>query len=201
MIIRGALPLALSLGLVLAACGAPAAPTPSPSAGSVPPAGPTPTPLAPPTLPAAFTPSPTGCPPLSAVTGPWPSDRLTAVEAVDGGFEDVVRFVFGQPSAPGATATVAVSHPTPELIPGEPDDPVDIRPGLSRVVRIEGLDPNAFAGERDLRPNLVSVGQVKVIDETADSMTWGIGASEACLSLRTSTTANTIEIGFSHAIP
>ena len=219
---------ALVAMLALVGCGTSVAPASSPSAspttpsspatpglvtpgvesGSAPPArAGSATPISPPTLPPGQTPSPTGCLPFPTVEGPWPSDRLIAVDVGTDGGQDRVVFRFGPPSRPGATSTVSVREVPGPFTNAGSGAPVQVGGGMYTSFRAEGLQlvgtdgQPTFPGELDQRPGLPVVKQLVAIDASEGVMEWIIGTNFACVGLDTRPAAGTIAIGYSHAVP
>jgi hypothetical protein len=219
---------ALASLLVVAACGTAGAPTtaspptpaspstpatpplvtPGPETGSPPPSDTAPaTPIAPPTLTPGETPSPTGCAPFPTVSGPWPSDRLIAVDVGSDGGQDRVIFRFGPPSRPGATSQVSIREVPGPFTNAGSGEPVQVAGSMYTSFRAEGLQlveangQPTYPGETDLRPNLPVVKHFVAIDAFEGVMEWIIGTNFACVALETQPAAGTIAIAYSHAVP
>lgn len=211
---------ALAAILVVAGCGTAGAPstptapattplvTPGPETGSVSPADTAPaTPISPPTPAPGETPSPTGCAPFPTVSGPWPSDRLVAVDIGSDGGQDRVVFRFGPPSRPGATSKVTIREVTAPFTSAGSGQPVQVAGSMFTSFRAEGLQlvdadgQPTYPGELDLQPNLPVVKDFVAIDAFEGVMEWIIGTNQACVALDTQPAAGTIAIGYGHALP
>jgi hypothetical protein len=129
-----------------------------------------------------------------------------AVEAVDGGYEDLVRFRFAGPT-PRAPSTVAVHLASGPFTRAGSGAPIEVAGTTHMALRAEGLvlvdggGRPTFTGERDLRPGLVTVRQVVAIDESEGVMTWIVGADYSCVSIRSTPAEGTITLAFTHAVP
>jgi hypothetical protein len=207
-------PILLAGILALSGCGISVAPasTRSPTA----PATPTPdlvtpppgTPLSPPTLAPGETPSPTGCGPELAVDGPWPSDRLIAVDAVTTEFGgEEVQFRFAPASAPGHGSTIRIRETTGPFTNAGSGSPVQVAGSMFMEVHLEGL---VIADEQgnptlqtplELRPNLIRVKHVVATDASEGVMTWIIGSDFTCVGLRTEPANGLLAVGYSIPVP
>jgi hypothetical protein len=209
----GVAALAVLLVVVLAGCGTAIAPTASPVIaapatfpGTV--TAPPGTPLGAPTLPPGQTPSPTGCGPGIQVEGPWPSDRLVAVDAVttDVGGEEV-QFRFAPASAPGHASTIRIRETTGPSTNAASGAPVQIGGSMFMEVHLEGLlladaqGAPTLQTPLELRPNLIRVRHVVATDASEGVMTWVIGSDVTCVGLRTEPANGLVALVYSIAVP
>lgn len=182
----------LLAAVVLAGCGSGPTVTKRPGPGLEPtPATVAPTP--------AGTPSGSGCPPYPESSGAWPSDRLTGLGTGAGvGGVDVLEFVFGPPSRPGASAIVTTRETRPPFSMGGSGEPVDVDGSTFYEFRFEGmlladeLGNPTYTGSRDLLTDLSGIRHVVVVDAFEGVMAFVIGTTGGCSSFETVPAAGAI---------
>jgi hypothetical protein len=189
--------LALLFGAVLglAACGGSgASATPSSAAASQPPtAAPVATPSASPVPSTSPSAAPSGTPAASPVTsaracalppaGLLPSDRFTGVQVIPGGTADGLRFTFGNMSLPGPASPPmgSISVANPPFTQAGSGEAIEVKGQHVLQLRFDTMSIQNDAGEptydgpHELTPNLPSIKDVVLFDQSEGVVGWYIG--------------------------
>lgn len=189
------LSLTIGAALALAGCGAASSSvSPSSAAASTPPTAATvatPSPSAAPSASTAVAPSgtPAATPAASALAcamppaGTLPSDRLTGVQVIPGGTADGLRFTFGNMSLPGPASPPmgSISVATPPYTQAGSGEAIDVKGQHVLQLRFDTMSVQNDAGEptydgpHELRPNLPSIKDVVLYDQSEGVVGWYIG--------------------------
>ena len=195
---RPAAILALSIAAVItvAACGgssssaspstaaattAPAtAPLATPSASPVPSASPS---SAPSGSPAATPPAASALACAMPPAGILPSDRFTGVTVIPGGTADGLRFTFGNMSLPGPASPPmgSISVATPPYTQAGNGETIEVKGQHVLQLRFDTMSIQNDAGEptydgpHELTPNLPSIKDVALYDQSEGVVGWYIG--------------------------
>jgi hypothetical protein len=213
---------ALLATVIVAACSAAPSPTPAPpstgpSASPIASGGPTTAPVtASPSATTAATPSPTEVPTSSPTeaavcgvqedSGRLPSDRLVDVRISEAGADDVVTFVFGDPSSPAppqGQSTGAIRAVEPPFTTTGSGEEIDV-PGEHHVeIRFTGMTlydetgAATYDGPTSFRETLPALRAIAQYDAFEGRSGWIIGYDgPGCVTL--SSGAGTVSVIIAH---
>jgi hypothetical protein len=116
-------------------------------------------------------------------SGILPSDRFTGVQVIPGGTADGLRFTFGNMSLPGPASPPmgSVSVATPPYTQAGSGEAIDVKGQHVLQLRFDTMSIQNDAGEptydgpHDLTPNLPSIKDVVLYDQSEGVVGWYIG--------------------------